>query len=181
MREKIKDMLELTNIPNEKIRKERKRTPWDHIFLREAILWSERSHDAETQCGCVLVRDKRVISTGYNGFISNIVDDCLPNLRNFKYDFMIHAEHNAILNCARHGTSTYGSIAYITGPPCNWCLQYMWQAGIVSIVYTNYSQPKMIESDDSIRIRNVLIQLMNGDYGYDRMKFTFIPKEKLND
>ena len=53
------------------ILKDRKPDSWDNSFFLSAALWSVRSHDSQTQCGAVLVKDKRIISTGYNGFISD--------------------------------------------------------------------------------------------------------------
>ena len=68
---------------------------WDNMFFATATLWSRKSHDSETQCGCVLVKNKTIIATGYNGFIRGIDDFMLPNTRPAKYPFMIHAEANA--------------------------------------------------------------------------------------
>ena len=48
-------------------------TDWDNMFFSEAVLWSRRSHDSQTQCGCVLVKNKTVVATGYNGFMRDIV------------------------------------------------------------------------------------------------------------
>jgi dCMP deaminase len=138
--------------------------------------------------------DRTVLSTGYNGFIRDIDDTALPNLRPTtkdqlvsKYDFMIHAEHNAILNCARQGRSTVGATAYITGHPCNWCLQYMWQAGIVKIVYSDWSNPTMIEGDKHKKVRQALLELMNPycnefaeEYKPYRIKIEFVPSSEIN-
>ena len=55
---------------------------------------------------------------------------------------MIHAEANAIYNCAREGKSTLGATAYITAPPCTTCLQMLWQCGINEILFSDLSQPK---------------------------------------
>ncbi len=112
-------------------------------FILEAYLASLRSLDAQTQCGCVLVKNNTIIGTGYNSFVRGINDDILPNLRDEKYPFMIHSEHNAILNCARNGISCLNAIAYITGPPCCNCLQFMYQAGIKQIYYPNYNHANM--------------------------------------
>jgi len=174
---KIKDLLGLTNIPQNEMRIEKNRPIWDHIFLLEALLWSYRSHDAETRHGCVLVRDKTILSTGYNGFISDIDDTQLPNVRPFKYDFMIHAEHNAILNCVRNGISTNGATAYITGAPCNNCLQYMWQANISHIVYSDFSNTKMIDNQEYINKLKVLMTLMNEKYSFE---LEFIPSSDID-
>ena len=175
MLEKIKEVLGMKNIPQNQYRQEKKKIKWDHIFLLEALLWSQKSHDPQTQCGCILVRDKTILSTGYNGFIRNISDKYLPNLRPHKYNFMIHAEHNAILNCVKNGISTNNSIAYITGEPCNMCLQYMWQAGIYEIVYSDFNDPKMMKNDEFIQQRNALHKLMN--YG---LIIDFIPSSKID-
>ena len=177
MKEETKGLLGLTNIPLEELRIEKNKIEWNHIFLLEALLWSYRSHDPQTQCGCVLVRDKTILSTGYNGFISDIDDTQLPNVRPFKYDFMIHAEHNAILNCARNGVSTNGATAYITGIPCNNCLQYMWQANIAHIVYSDFAVTNMTDNQEYINKQKVLLELMNEKYSFE---MEFIPHEQIN-
>ena len=124
----------------------KKPSDWDNIFFEEATLWSRRSHDTQTQCGCVLVKDRTVISSGYNGFIRDIDDDCLPNTRPEKYPFMIHAEANAIYNSVRIGRSTLGASAYITAIPCLSCLQMLYQCGIEKIYFSDISNPKMCSS-----------------------------------
>jgi len=115
---------------------------WDNIFFSEAVLWSRRSHDSQTQCGCVLVKNKTSIATGYNGFMRDINDRALPSARPDKYPFMIHAEANAIYNCVRQGKSTLGARAYVTAPPCTVCLQMLWQCGVHEIYFSDLSSPK---------------------------------------
>lgn len=122
-------------------------TRWDNKFLLEAIFWSRSSHDSQTKCGCVLVKDKTSLSTGYNGFIRDVVDDDLPKTRPDKYPFMIHAEANAIYNCTRLGRSTLGATAYVTAIPCGNCLQALYQCGIKEIVFSDVSNPKMVIGD----------------------------------
>jgi dCMP deaminase len=101
-----------------------------------AYLVSQRSNDAQTKCGAVIVgKNNEILSTGYNGTIRNIDDNILPNLRPDKYMWMIHAEHNAILNCARNGIKLDGTTIYVTGPPCIYCLQYIYQVGISKIIH----------------------------------------------
>ncbi len=137
------------------------RNSWDIDFILQAYLVSNRSLDAQTKCGCVLVRDKTIIGTGYNSFIRNIDDDVLPNLRPDKYPFMIHSEHNAILNCAKNGISCNGAKAYITGPPCCSCLQYMYQAGISEIYFLNANKAEMtknLEYDTQFEILSHLMK-----------------------
>jgi len=160
MLEKIKDILGLNKTPLEKYRRPLNKIEWDHFFLREAFLWATRSHDGQTQCGCVLTRNKTVLSTGYNGFIRNIDDSILPNLRPHKYPFMIHAELNALLNCAYNGISTKGSTAYCTTFPCHPCFQSLYQAGIKRIVYC-HAAAHMTANDKERSIIQVLMTLIN--------------------
>lgn len=135
---------------------------WDFSYLLNAIYWSHKSHDEQTKCGCcIAAKDHTIISFGYNGFIRNIDDTDLPKTRPEKYPYMIHAETNALLNALRQGKSTLGATAYITGKPCVNCLQFMWQAGIDRVVYTDYSKPKMIEDQD--KVFDTIIQKTNLD------------------
>jgi deoxycytidylate deaminase len=116
---------------------------WDNMFFQEAVLWSRKSHDTETKCGCILVKDRTVISSGYNGFIRGVDDTILPNTRPQKYPFMIHAEANAIYNSVRIGRCTLDSWAYVTAVPCLQCLQMLYQCGISKVLFSNISNPKM--------------------------------------
>lgn len=129
-------------------KKEIKRPSWDETFIKTAIEISKRSHDAQTQVGAILVaQTNEVISAGYNGYVRNIKDEILPNLRPDKYPWMIHAEHNAVLNCARQGISTLNTRAYITCKPCLYCLQYMYQSGVKEIIYAEISPVHMVDND----------------------------------
>lgn len=158
---------------NEK-RIEVKRPDWKTFFLIDAIWWSKRSPDAQTQCGSVIVAsDNTPISAGYNGYIRAKNTDQLPNIRPYKYPFFIHSELNAILNACRNGKSVLGATIYVSGKPCTGCLQYIFHSGIKHIVYTDYSLPHMVNSDDEEYIE-VLRMLLHEDF-----KMTFIPKEQL--
>ncbi len=145
---------------------------WDNMFFSNAILWSRKSHDSETQCGCVLVKNKTIIATGYNGFIRDIDDFVLPNKRPDKYPFMIHAEANAVYNAAREGQSTLGARAYITAIPCGGCLQMLWQCGVHEIYFSNLSNPK----------RGVWLSDYNEilDQIQDKLDFKFFPSKYLS-
>lgn len=113
----------------------RQRPSWDSYFLSLARKASERSCDPSTQHGCVLVRDKQVVSTGYNGLPSGGDDSAYPLTRPEKYQFFIHSEEGAIALAAKKGLATEGATAYVTGPPCVRCLRMLWQAGIVRVVH----------------------------------------------
>ncbi|MFA7288991.1 MAG: cytidine/deoxycytidylate deaminase family protein [Melioribacteraceae bacterium] len=113
-----------------------KRPTWDEYFLKVAMLVSERATCPRMHCGCVLVKDKQILSTGYNGSIPGdehcedigcmIVDNhCVRT---------IHAEMNAILQCSTHGISTAGATAYVTNMPCTNCSKALIAAGIKEVV-----------------------------------------------
>jgi dCMP deaminase len=147
-------------------------TAWDEMFFSNAVLWSRKSHDIETQCGCVIVKNKTVIATGYNGFMRDIDDLALPNTRPAKYPFMLHAEENAIYNAAREGQSTVGSRIYITAAPCKKCLQMLWQCGIHEIYFSDLSAPKngMWGEDYELILKQI----------QSRINFKFFPRESLS-
>ena len=145
---------------------------WDNMFFSEAVLWSRRSHDSQTQCGCVLVKNKTSIATGYNGFMRDVNDRKLPTERPDKYPFMIHAEANAIYNCAREGKSTLGARAYITAAPCTSCLQMLWQCGVHEIYFSDLSSPK----GGIWKEKYSKILALIGDV----ISFKYMPKEKLD-
>lgn len=119
---------------------------WCDYFLGQAFLTSQRSPDKQTQCGCVIANGKnQIVGQGYNGFPRGLLDSQLPDTRPEKYDWMIHAEVNAVLNsngCLDDCT------AYITTMPCFNCTLLMWQAGIKKIMYAkNGKTPSMINND----------------------------------
>ena len=107
---------------------------WHVRFLRLAQEVATWSKDPSTQVGCVLVKNRRVISTGYNGFPKNISDsfDRLMD-REQKYEITVHAEVNAITTAALHGVSTEDCDAYITFHPCSRCAVVLINAGIDSV------------------------------------------------
>lgn len=105
-------------------------------YLEIAKAVAKLSPDPNTQVGCILVKPSgEIISTGFNGFIRKASVEGLPLTKPDKYEFIIHAEHNAILNAARNGISTVGSYAFITHSPCKDCSRYMIQAGIDRVYY----------------------------------------------
>lgn len=107
---------------------------WHQRFMKVALAVSSWSKDPSTKVGCVLVRNKRIISTGYNGFPKNLSDnlDRLMN-REEKYEITVHAEVNAVTTAAVHGISTEGSTAYVTFNPCSRCAAVLINAGITSV------------------------------------------------
>ncbi|MBQ8371571.1 MAG: dCMP deaminase family protein [Clostridia bacterium] len=112
---------------------------WDEYFMGVALLAAGRSKDPSTQVGaCIVDENKRIISTGYNGFPQGCSDDDFPWNRDesageTKYKFVVHAELNAILNAA--GKPLAGSRIYVALFPCNECAKAIIQAGVKEIIY----------------------------------------------
>ena len=117
-----------------------KEKKWHVRFLRLAKEVSTWSIDPSTKVGCVLVKNKRVISTGYNGFPKNISDNFDRLLdREKKYEITVHAEVNAVTTAALHGVSTEWSIAYVSFSPCSRCAAVLINAGISEVYVTGGS------------------------------------------
>ncbi len=112
---------------------------WDEYFMGVAMLSGLRSKDPNTQVGaCIVGKDNRILSMGYNGLPNGCDDDLFPWARegeglNTKYPFVAHSELNAILNY--RGGSLEGAKLYVSLFPCNECAKAIIQAGIKTVVY----------------------------------------------
>ena len=112
---------------------------WDEYFMGVAMLSAARSKDPNTQVGaCIVSRDNKILSMGYNGFPIGCSDDEFPWNRegepyDNKYFYSTHSELNAILNY--RGGSLEGCKLYVTLFPCNECAKAVIQAGIKTIIY----------------------------------------------
>jgi dCMP deaminase len=110
------------------------RPNWTDYLLGIAKVVSLRSHDSQTQHGCVIADfDHRIIGVGYNGGPRAMANDKIPNTRPEKYPWMIHSEPNAIAN-ANCSLRNIDATAYVTGPPCFNCILWMWQNYIEKVV-----------------------------------------------
>jgi len=121
-----------------------KRISWKEYFKELSILVSKRSPCERLHVGCVLVKDNRIISTGYNGFLpgadhqSIVVDN--------HEQAIVHAEQNCITDCAKRGVQTTDSVAYITHYPCVNCYKVLVSAGVKEINYINdYKNSPIVE------------------------------------
>lgn len=112
------------------------RPSWDEYFLKLAMLASERATCPRMHCGCVLVKDKYVLSTGYNGSLPGLAhcEDVGCLIVDNHCVRTNHAEMNAIAQAARHGVSLDGATAYVTNMPCTTCAKALLAAGISRIV-----------------------------------------------
>jgi dCMP deaminase len=111
----------------------KERIEWDQYFMSMAILSSVRSSCKRLNVGCVLVKDKHVISMGYNGFLPNA--DHVSIIVNNHEQGTVHAEQNAISDAASRGVSVKDAIAYITHYPCINCFKILIASGIKEIKY----------------------------------------------
>ncbi len=120
------------------------RPSWDEYFLKIANVVSERSTCVRRHVGALIVRNKQILSTGYNGAPSGIthcgVEGCIreklnvPSGERHELCRGLHAEQNAIIQAALHGVSIEGSILYCTCEPCSVCAKMIINAGIKEIV-----------------------------------------------
>ncbi len=113
-----------------------KRPDWDEYFLKLAMLASERATCPRMHCGCVLVKDKNVIATGYNGSIPG--DEHCDEIGCLVIDNhcvrTVHAEMNALIQAAKRGHAIDGSTAYVTNMPCTTCAKALITAGVNRVV-----------------------------------------------
>lgn len=110
---------------------------WDDYFLALVDVVATRSKDPSTKVGCVLVgAGSEILSTGYNSFPRGIQDDVPERLeRPEKYQWIEHAERNAIYNAARSGVSLFGCTVYVPWFPCMDCARAIVQVGALTVVY----------------------------------------------
>ena len=134
---------------------------WDEYFMSVAVLASMRSKDPNTQVGaCIVGDDKRIISTGYNGFPCGCSDDEFPWVRNAedgdelntKYPCSVHSERNAILNY--RGPGLEGARMYVTLFPCNECAKALIQSGIKTVIYGDDKYRNAPNNIASLRMLN---------------------------
>lgn len=115
------------------------RPDWDTYFMQIANAVASRSTCDRAHVGCVLVRDKRILSTGFNGSPAGLdhCDEAGHLMIEGHCVRTIHAEVNAIVQAALHGVSTKGATCYVTHFPCIHCTKTLINAGIRHIVYQN--------------------------------------------
>lgn len=110
-----------------------KQTKLDLRYLRMARIWAENSYCKRRQVGALVVKDKMIISDGYNGTPSGFENICEEN--DITKPYVLHAEANAITKLARSSNNSDGSTLYVTASPCIECAKLIIQAGIRRVVY----------------------------------------------
>ncbi len=111
-----------------------KQTDLDMRYLRMAAIWSENSYCKRRQVGALIVKDKMIISDGYNGTPAGFENVCEDD-NNVTKPYVLHAEANAITKIARSGNNSNDSTLYVTDSPCIECSKLIIQAGIKRVVY----------------------------------------------
>lgn len=118
----------------------------DKRYLRMARIWSENSYCARRKVGALIVKDKMVISDGYNGTPSGFENVCELEDGTTK-GYVLHAEANAITKIAKSGNNSLGSTLYVTTSPCIECAKLIIQAGIKRVVYCEHYR-----NDDGVQL-----------------------------
>lgn len=107
----------------------------DERYLRMARIWSENSYCRRRKVGALIVKDKMIISDGYNGTPSGFPNVCEDD-SDHTFPYVLHAEANAITKVARSNNSSDGSTLYVTASPCIECSKLIIQAGIRRVVFS---------------------------------------------
>ena len=113
---------------------EKKQFDLDRRYLRMAQIWAENSYCTRRQVGALIVKDKMIISDGYNGTPSGFENVC-EDENGVTKPYVLHAEANAITKIARSGNNSDGATLYVTDSPCIECSKLIIQAGIRRVVY----------------------------------------------
>ena len=151
------------------------RPNWDEYFLKLAMLASERATCPRMHCGCVLVKDREVVATGYNGSIPGdahcedvgclVVDNHCVRTN--------HAEMNAIVQAAKKGHIIDGGTAYVTNMPCTTCAKALIAAGVKRVVvFSDYHSTLATEFFAKAKVQIDKVAMPSKEIVYDLEKYT---------
>lgn len=107
----------------------------DYRYLKMASIWAENSYCTRRKVGALIVKDKMIISDGYNGTPSGFENVC-EDSNGVTKPYVLHAEANAITKIARSGNNSDGATLYVTAAPCIECAKLIIQAGIKRVIYS---------------------------------------------
>lgn len=111
-----------------------KQLRYDKAYLKMALEWGKLSHCKRRQVGALIVKDKMIISDGYNGTPTGFDNNCEDD-ENYTKWYVLHAEANAITKVSSSTQSSEGATLYVTLSPCRDCSKLIFQAGIIRVVY----------------------------------------------
>ena len=124
----------------------------DYRYLRMAQIWAENSYCKRRQVGALVVKDKMIISDGYNGTPSGFENEC-ESPENVTFPHVLHAEANAITKLARSNNNSEGATLYVTASPCIECAKLIIQAGIKRVIYGE--EYRLTDGIDLLRKANI--------------------------
>ena len=135
----------------------------DIRYLRMARIWAENSYCTRRKVGALLVKDKMIISDGYNGTPSGFENVCELEDGTTK-PYVLHAEANAITKVAKSNNNSLGATLYVTASPCMECAKLIIQSGIKRVVYSEkYRLDDGLKLLERAGIENVFINITNCD------------------
>jgi len=134
-----------------------KKLKYDKAYLKIANEWSQLSYCKRKQVGAIIVKDRMIISDGYNGTPSGF-ENCCEDANNLTKWYVLHAEANAILKVARSTQSCEGATLYITLSPCKDCSKLIHQSGIKRVVY--HQEYKDTSGVDFLKKAGVEVELI---------------------
>ncbi len=130
----------------------------DTRYLRMAAIWAENSYCKRRQVGAILVKDKMIISDGYNGTPAGFENVC-EDENNLTKPYVLHAEANAITKVAASSNSSRGATIYVTTAPCIECAKLIIQSGIKRVVYSeNY---RVMDGLDLLKRAGIIVDYID--------------------
>ena len=134
---------------------------FDRRYLEMAAIWAKNSYCTRRQVGAILVKDRMIISDGYNGTPSGFENVC-EDENGVTKPYVLHAEANAITKVAKSGNSSDGATLYITDSPCMECAKLIIQAGIRRVVYAR--EYRIIDGVDLLRRAGIEVEKIEVDF-----------------
>ena len=132
----------------------------DYRYIRMARIWAENSYCKRRQVGALLVKDKTIISDGYNGTPSGFPNVCEDD-NDTTFPYVLHAEANAIAKVAQSNNSSDGATMYVTASPCIECAKLIIQAGIKRVVYSE--KYRLEDGLDLLKRANIEVIYINSN------------------
>lgn len=133
----------------------------DLRYLRMARIWAENSYCQRRKVGALVVKEKMIISDGYNGTPSGFENVCEDEMMNVTKPYVLHAEANAITKLARSSNNSDGATLYVTASPCIECAKLIIQAGIKRVIYGE--QYRLTDGIDLLKRANIEVKYLNPD------------------
>ena len=131
---------------------------FDGSYLRMAEIWAQNSYCKRRKVGALLVKDKMIISDGYNGTPSGFENVC-EDENGVTKPYVLHAEANAITKVAKSGNSSAGATLYVTASPCIECSKLIIQSGITRVVYRD--EYRLTDGVDLLRRAGIEVEQLS--------------------